>query len=112
MKPLRLLETSNGKFSLCLDAGSTAVDELVLSLGHEPNGYFWEGVATWLLATEANELRGRFDFDPEAGMFVAYGADEEALRELGALLAKLANDGDAMTALIGAAEAAGHDFDD
>ncbi|MEV6923014.1 hypothetical protein AB0M46_00670 [Dactylosporangium sp. NPDC051485] len=38
--------------------GSTAGDEVAEELGHEPNGYFWEGVAALLAATEAPELEG------------------------------------------------------
>jgi len=71
-----MIETEPGSYSLCLDAGSTAVDDAIGQLGHEPNGYFWEGVVRWLLANddEARPLGGRFDFDPEGGMFVAYAA--------------------------------------
>jgi hypothetical protein len=40
-----------------LVAGTTDVDDVIEALGHEPNGYFWEGVAQLLVDTEA--LRGR-----------------------------------------------------
>lgn len=114
MNPLRMVETGPGKFSLCLDAGSTAVDEAIEKLGHEPNGYFWEGVANWLLEKDEaiKAIKGRFNFDPEGGMFVAYGTDKEALNQLGVRLALLANDVDATTALVKAADEAGHLFDD
>ena len=42
--PLRLVETAPGSYSLLLDA-LTAVDGAIKQVGHEPNGYFWGGVA-------------------------------------------------------------------
>ncbi|MFD0855609.1 Imm51 family immunity protein [Actinomadura adrarensis] len=112
MEPMRMVETAPGKFSLLLDAGTTDVDELVEELGHEPNGYFWEGVAQFLVSTEAPSLDGRFSYDPEGGMFCAYGTDKPALEELAALMTAVAEDGDRMRNLMTAAEAAGFEFDD
>ncbi|MFC4052956.1 Imm51 family immunity protein [Actinomadura syzygii] len=112
MKPLKLFETTPGNFSLLLDAGTTQVDETVQELGHEPNGYFWEGVAQFLVSTEAKTLDGRFSYDPEAGMFCAYGTDRDALQELGDLMSAIAADADRMRALVAAATAAGFEFDD
>lgn len=54
--------------------------------GQYGNGYGWEGVARSAVRHRAPELGGRFAYDCEAGMFVAYGTDREALRKLGALL--------------------------
>lgn len=112
MNPLRLIETTPGSFSLLLDAGTTKVDELVEQLGHEPNGYFWEGVAQFLVGTEAKPLEGRFSYDPEGGMFCAYGADRVALQELGDLMSAVVGDADRMRDLVAAANAAGFEFDD
>lgn len=112
VSPLKLIETTPGKFSLLLDAGTTAVDDLVEDLGHEPNGYFWEGVARWLVSTEAPALDSRFSYDPEAGMFCAYGTDRSALEELAALMSAVATDGDRMRRLVAAAEESGFEFDD
>jgi hypothetical protein len=42
---MRTIETSPGEFSLMLDADTTDVDEVIEELGHEPNGYIWEGIA-------------------------------------------------------------------
>lgn len=67
MKPFSLVETKPGHFSLLLHAGSTSVDSRVEELGHEANGYFWEGVAQLLVKTEAPSLEGKFDYDPEEG---------------------------------------------
>lgn len=112
MTPMRLIETTPGKFSLLLDAGTTQVDELVEQLGHEPNGYFWEGVAQFLVSTEAPALNGRFAYDPEGGMFCAHGEDRTALQELAALITPVTTNGDRMRALIASAEAGGFEFDD
>ena len=78
MIPLKLVETTPGNHSLLLNAGTTAVDGVVEEFGHEANGYFWEGIAQLLVATEATDLEGRFKYDPEGGMFVAYGEDVAA----------------------------------
>lgn len=109
---MRLLETAPGKFSLLLDAGTTQVDELVEELGHEPNGYFWEGVARFLVSTEAPTLKGRFQYDPEGGMFCAYGDDRTALRDLAELMSAVATDDDRLRGLVTSAQAAGFEFDD
>ena len=112
MEPLRVIEHDTGKSSLLLDAGSTNVDALVEELGHEPNGYFCEGVAQFLVSTEAPALDGRFGYDPEGGMFCAYGEDRDALEELGTRMDAVAADADRMRQLIAAAEADGFQFDD
>ncbi len=112
MSALKLIETTPGKYSLLLNAGTTAVDVLIEELGHEPNGYFWEGVAQRLVATQAPALEGRFGYDPEAGMFCAYGEDRSALQELKALMDPVSADPDRMRRLIAEADAAGFEFDD
>ncbi|WP_433220828.1 Imm51 family immunity protein [Dactylosporangium sp. CS-047395] len=112
MTPLKIVETRPGNFSLLLNAGSAPADVVVDELGHEPNGYFWEGVAQLLVATEAPDLDGRFKYDPEGGMFCAYGEDRPALEQLGALMAAVANDPERMRAVVGLAEERGVEFDD
>jgi hypothetical protein len=112
MSALKLIETDPGKYSLLLNAGDTDVEDVIAELGHEPNGYFWEGVAQRLLATAAPHLSGRLGLDPEAGMFSAYGTDREALVELGDLMADVATDADRLRALVAAAKADGFEFDD
>ncbi|MGW2092267.1 Imm51 family immunity protein [Promicromonospora sukumoe] len=108
----KLLETTPGRFSLLLHAGTTPVDALVEELGHEPNGYFWEGVARRLVATEAPLLENRFNYDPEGDMFCAYGEDQAALEALGELMAGVAMDSSRMRSLVAAADADGFIFDD
>ncbi|MFG2040098.1 Imm51 family immunity protein [Dactylosporangium sp. NPDC048998] len=112
MHPLKLIETGAGKYSLLLNAGTTDVDPVVSELGHEPNGYFWEGVARFLVAHETPGLDGRFRYDPEGGMFCAYGTDRAALEELGTVMAGVATDADRVRRLVRTAEAEGFEFDD
>jgi hypothetical protein len=112
VKPMYIVETSPGELSLVLDAGTTDVDDLVEELGHEPNGYFWEGIAQLLVDTEAPRLRGRFDYDPEGDAFVAHGSDRPALDELAALMTAVATDSDRLRRLITIAHDRGFQFDD
>jgi Immunity protein 51 len=112
MTPLKLIETDPGKYSLLLNAGTTPVDDLIEELGHEPGGYFWQGVAQLLVSTQAPALEGRFSYDPEASMFCAYGQDRVALEQLATLMATVANDADRMRDLIELAAAEGFEFDD
>ena len=112
MTPLKIIETEPGKFSLLLDAGYTKVDDLIEKLGHAPNGYFWEGIAQLLVTTGAPEIDGRFEYDPEAGMFCAFGGDRAALEKLGMLMAAVANDGEQLRKLVADAKASGFEFDD
>ncbi|MFB6396103.1 Imm51 family immunity protein [Polymorphospora lycopeni] len=112
MEPMRLIEPSPGKYSLLLDAGTTAVDDVIAELGHEPNGYFWEGVAQLLVSTEAPTLEGRFSYDPEGGMFCAYGTDREALEDLANRMAAVASDAGRIRELVELAKANGFEFDD
>src|SRR5919112_1688203 len=109
---MRIAETSPGKFSLMLDAGTTDVDEVIEELGHEPNGYFWEGIAQMLVDTEAPRLEGRFDYDSEGGMFGAHGSDRPALDELATLMTAAATDADQLRRLVALANERGFEFDD
>jgi len=107
-----MVETSPGAYSLLLDAGTTDVDEVIEELGHEPNGYFWEGIAQLLVDAEAPHLEGRFDYDPEGGMFVAHGPDRRALDELGRLMTAVAADAGRLRQLVALAADRGFEFDD
>jgi hypothetical protein len=107
-----MVETSSGQFSLLLDAGTTDVDEVIEELDHEPNGYFWEGIAQLLVDTEAPHLQGRFECDPEGDMFVAHGTDRPALDELATLLTAVATNADRLRRLVVLAGTRGFEFDD
>ena len=111
MEPLKLIEPQPGQFSLLLnDYSTSAIDATVTELGHTPNGYFWEGVAQTIVRQQAPELKSRFRFDCEAGMFCAYGTDRAALDQLGRLMSVLATSPDALRALMSSANP--DDFDD
>ncbi|GAA3455199.1 immunity 51 family protein [Dactylosporangium matsuzakiense] len=112
MTPLKIIETRPGNHSLLLNAGSTAVDGAVAELGHEPNGYFWEGVARLIVAAKDPELEGRFKYDPEGGMFVAYGTDVAALEKLGTMMAAVANSPARLREIVALAQEHGVEFDD
>jgi Immunity protein 51 len=112
VEPIRMVETSPTVFSLMLDAGTTDVDEVIEELDHEPNGYFWEGIAQLLVDTEAPHLEGRFDYDPEGDTFVAHGSDRPALDELAALMTAVATNPDRLRRLVALARDRGFEFDD
>jgi hypothetical protein len=108
----KLIETSPGKYSLLLNAGTTDVDRIIEDLGHEPSGYFWAGVARLLVSTEAPALEGRFSYDPEAGMFCAYGTDRGALASLSKLLTTVTSDAEQARKVVELAKAKGVELDD
>ena len=109
--PLRLVETAPGSYSLLLDA-LTAVDGAIKEVGHEPNGYFWEGVARYLVHTEAPALADRIFYDPEASMFCAYAESRDVLEALAALMRPVTTDAARVRRLVADADAAGFGFDD
>jgi hypothetical protein len=61
-------------------------------LGYDAGGYAWHGVADSLIRLKAPKLRRKIKYDPEAGMFVAYGTDRDALEQLAKLLREAMND--------------------
>lgn len=93
--------------SLTFAVGDLVVDPAIEAAGHEPNGYFWEGVARLL----APDLVARLELDSEGDTFCVVGssADLEALRRV---LEPTLTDGPGMTELIRTAESDGFDFAD
>jgi len=81
-------------------------------VGHEPNGYFWEGVARYLVQTEAPALADRILYDPEGSMFCAYAESRDVLEALAALMRPLTTDAARVRRLVTDADAAGFQFDD
>jgi hypothetical protein len=102
----------SGGYNLCLEAGRTGVDDVIRELGHEPNGYFWEGVAELLVESEAADLRGKFDPDPEGGAFYASSADRAVLEDLAARLGRVAAEETRLREIVALAAATGFEFDD
>lgn len=101
------LRDIDGSISLTFPCGELPADDAIMGAGHEPNGYFWEGVAHYL----APELADKLEFDPEAGMFAAYGARTD-LEGLQGLLEPYLDDGERITEVIRRAEDSGFQFDD
>ncbi|MER6914847.1 immunity 51 family protein [Streptomyces sp. NPDC000594] len=107
LAPLHLFEYDHQPGSYCLmltDDAMVATQEIFTALGYDGCGYGWAGVARSVLHHRAPELAGRMGFDPEAGMFVAYGDDPEALRLLGVHLRRALTDREALRELIESGE--------
>jgi hypothetical protein len=105
LTPLKLFSTSPGNFSLILsDDKMVGVADLFVAAGQMGHGYDWESVARTAVRLDAPDLADRFRFDPEAGMFCAYGSDEAALRALGELLCAAFHGRERLAELIEAVE--------
>lgn len=87
--------------------GDLGADDSVLAQGHEPNGYFWEGLLRYL----APDLTEAIELDSEAGMFAAYGKRRQ-MKRVQRLLKPYLHDGERITTVIHTAEAQGFQFDD
>jgi hypothetical protein len=90
--------------SLSLCDMTDAVADVFEEFGQEGGGYGWEAVARSALQAQAPQLADRLDFDPEGSMFMAYGEDAEALKELGLLLQQALRDRSVLRELIEAAD--------
>jgi hypothetical protein len=97
----------DGSISLTFYCGELPADEAVRAVGHEPNGYFWEGLVQYLAPTLAEQV----ELDSEAGMFAA-GGDRAVLQQIRALIDPYLDDGARVAAAIRQAEASGFQFDD
>lgn len=100
MDSIKLAEVAPGEHRLYLVAGTTGVDDVIAEFGHEPNGVFWEGIAELLITSEAPYLDGQFQFDSEAGAFLAYSGDRAALDDLAIRLRAVAVNGDRVRQLV------------
>jgi hypothetical protein len=112
ISPLKIVEGEDGEYSLILETGDNAADDTIVELGHEPNGPFWDGVATLLIRDELAELEDEIEFDSEAGMFCAISEDLDGLEQLGALMAKIATSDSEVRDVVRRAEEVGFEFDD
>lgn len=111
MEPLALIEAVPGTWSLLLKESDVAgMFDVVESLGHTPNGYFWEGVAKTLVRQAAPELEEVLDYDSEAGMFCACASAKAPLARLGELMAPVVTSAERLRKIM--ASANGVDFDD
>jgi hypothetical protein len=97
----------DGTSSLTFSTGGLPADDAVRAAEHEPNGYFREGIASFL----GGATVARLELDSEAGMFSASGELPD-LQALKAILDPLLNDRTAIADVIERATAAGFEFDD
>lgn len=96
-----------GTDTLTFYCGELPADAAISATGHEPNGYFWEGVAAYL----DQALAARLELDSEAGMFSASGSRAD-LEDLQAKLEPLLSGQQDIRGLMTRAEADGFEFDD
>lgn len=96
-----------GEHSLTFYCGELPVDKEIVLAGHEPNGYFWDGVATFLRP----DLAERLELDSEGGMFSASGPRRD-LVSLRTSLTPMLKDPAAIRTLIKRAEEQGFEFED
>lgn len=103
---MRLTDVA-GSSSLTFECGRLPADAAVFASGHEPNGYFWEGVAQYVASAQLSGV----ELDPEAGMFCARG-DRAVLKRLRGQLEGYLDHPERVARLIREAEASGFQFDD
>jgi hypothetical protein len=107
LAPLTLFEYDHQPGTYCLmltDRHMVAMMDTFTEHGYEGNGYGWTGVARSAVRTRLPDIADRVRFDPEAGMFVAFGDDHEALWRLGGVLRDAVRDPSALTELIRAGD--------
>ncbi len=93
--------------SLTFYCENLPAEEAAVAEGRNPNGYFWEGVASFAFP----DLVEPVELDSEAGMFSAVGADED-LQRLQAGIEPLLTDPARLAELLTRADAAGFEFED
>ncbi|MEU0544922.1 immunity 51 family protein [Nocardia sp. NPDC005978] len=101
--PLILFEYDHRPGNYCLmlsDRFMVEREETFAAAGYEGNGYGWTGVAESAVRNRLPEIAEHVKFDPEAGTFVGYGQDVEALRRLGTVLHTAFHDPAVLTELI------------
>lgn len=101
------LDRGDEGYGLTFYCGDLPVDDAIRAAGHEPNGYFWEGMARFVQP----KLADKIEFDSEAGMFAAYGRRRH-LNRLRTELEPFLSDGRLMASALDAADARGFEFDD
>lgn len=101
------LHDFDGEHSLTLTAGGLTADAAVVATGHEPNGYFWQGLVRFAWPDVAKRL----DFDSEGGMFCALGSPSD-LTQLKTALEPVISSPSAVRELVARAERSGFEFDD
>ncbi len=101
------IHKSGREFSLTFYCENLPPDDAAVAAGRNPNGYFWEGVASFAFP----DLVKRVELDSEAGMFAAVGANADLQRLQDGIELLLANP-ERLAELLIRADAAGFEFDD
>jgi len=102
-EPFVLFEYGHKPGTYCLmlsDDKMVDVTDVFEEHGRDGNGYAWADVAVQVVRTRAPDVEGRFRMDPEAGTFVAFGDDREALEKLAALLREAFHDRELLSTLV------------
>ncbi len=89
--PCFLVDQEDGSYSLCFDRFELVGDALE-ARELQGGGYTWHAIVEALVRTHTPELEGAVNYDPEAGMFVAYGRSREVLKTVAALIRRAVNE--------------------
>ena len=96
-----------GEFSLTFRCGGLPADAAVRAAGHDPSGYFWEGIATLV----APDIVSALELDSDTESFRAIGLRVD-LEELRNKLELLISRPEAIGAALARAEAEGFELHD
>ena len=102
----RIRETA-GEFSLEFSCGHLPSDAAVVAAGHEPSGYFWEGIATLI----APDVVATLDMDSDGDTFRVTGLRVD-LEELRTKIETVISRPEAVRAALSRAEAEGFELHD
>jgi hypothetical protein len=101
-------ENSDNRYSLILDPyGPIYLTTGSVFEAHgldESGGYAWHGVVDALVRMRAPEIVDRVKYDPESGMFAAYGNDRDALLRVAQLIREVQHDPDLLEKAIADAD--------
>lgn len=96
-----------GEYSLEFSCGSLPSDAAVVAAGHEPSGYFWEGIATLI----APDIVATLDLDSDGDTFRVTGLRVD-LEELRNKLESVISRPEAIRAALSRAETEGFELHD
>lgn len=103
--PFRLEAVDDGYELWLVDGDLEPVEDVFEEHDAENNGHGWQSLARWVVQAEMPELVDQIWFDSEAGMFVAGGSDQAALRRLANRLHAAFHDRELLSRLVAQAEA-------
>lgn len=101
------IRQADGGYSLEFSCGSLPADAAVVAAGHEPSGYFWEGIATLI----APDIVATLDLDSDGDTFRVTGLRVD-LEELRHKMEPVISRPEAVRAALSRAEAEGFELHD